>query len=487
MTENLFAENKMFIKDFTLHGGLDKDQIDIMNEKALYLVENVGVNIPHVGIVNLLSNYEGVKIEKNMVKFRSDLVQKALEDAHYDLPDYGKDSWIIDAGAHQTSYYDLDTRKLRAPTTKDLIDLTILGDALDAVGSAPVVPLDVPIHLQILLMHKISYEYSRFRCNDIYEHMDKPTPECADYLYEMAQAAGKRFTFGIWMISPRSFDKNGLKVAYHLLDKGVPMWISTMPVAGVSAPITMLSTLLQSMFEHMAGLTMLNLINPKGNNYISPDDAFEADPFDMKFSTFVYGSAEYTRATLHKISLCDYYNIPVIAKSLNTAAKEPDAQASFENGVHTLIAGLAGARAFRTGGLLSCAEIYSAEMLVINYEIIEYIKNIIKKEEFNDRRLMLDEIAEVGPGQSFIGRRSTFENFRKEYWEPELFNHSNLGQWQEMGSKSAWQSTTGIVKKKIREHEYRIDDDVKKELDRIYEKAKKDKKLEDSFKFNRGK
>jgi trimethylamine:corrinoid methyltransferase-like protein len=100
---------------------------------------------------------------------------------------------------------------------------------------------------------------------------------------------------------------------------------------------------------------------------------------------------------------------------------------------------------------------------------------------------MLDEIAAVGPGQSFIGRRSTFENFRKEYWEPELFNHSNLGQWQEMGSKSAWQYTTELVKKKIKEHEYRIDDEAGKELNRIYEKAKKDKKLEDSFKFHRGK
>ncbi len=126
-------------------------------------------------------------------------------------------------------------------------------------------------------------------------------------------------------------------------------------------------------------------------------------------------------------------------------------------------------------------------MLLIIYEIIEYIKNILKNEELSEERLMLDEIMAVGPGQSFIGRRSTFENFRKEYWEPRLFNHSNLGQWQEMGSKSAWQRTTEIVKKTIREHEYRIDDDVKKELDRIYEKAKKDKKLEDSFKFNIGK
>ena len=473
------------IEPFTLKGGLSKDQIDVLHERALALVEEVGVHIPHEGILSILSDYNGVVVDNDMVKFKSDLVLKALDNAVYDVPEY--DNWVVDAGAHQTSYYDLTTKKFRKPTTQDLIDTTKLGDALNTVGSAAVVPLDVPIHLQLILMHKVCYEYSRFRCNDIYEHMDKPTPQCADYVYEMAKVAGKRFTFGVWMISPRSFDKNGLNVAYHLLDKGVPMWVSTMPVAGVSAPITMISTLLQSMFEHFTGLTMLSLINTKSHNYIAPDDAFEADPFDMRYSTFVYGSAEYTRATLHKIALCNYYNIPVIAKSLNTAGKEPDAQAAFEAGEHSLIAALAGARAFRTAGLLSAGEIYSSEMLVIIDEIFNYIKNVIGDESFSKDRLMVDEIRAVGPGQSFVGRKSTLDHFRQEYWEPSLFSHCNLGQWQGMGSKSIWDYANELARKKIAEHDYRADQNVVKELEEIYKRASTDEKLIDSFKFGKSK
>jgi trimethylamine--corrinoid protein Co-methyltransferase len=263
------------------------------------------------------------------------------------------------------------------------------------------------------------------------------------------------------------------------------MWVATMPVAGVAAPITMIGAVLQSIYEHFAGLTMLNLINPKANNYISPNDAFEADPFDMKYSTFVYGSVEYIKHTLYQIPLCQYYNIPIIAKTLLTTAKEPDAHMAAEIGIHTLIAALAGARAFRCGGLLSTGEIYCAEQLMMVYEMIEYIKNLVKKEEFNDARLMADEIASVGPGQSFAGRKSTFDLFKKEYWEPELFIHSNLGQWKEMGSKSVWQYARELVKKKIKEHTYKINDDVKKELDTIWEHAKRDQELEDSFKFRK--
>ena len=56
------------------------------------------------------------------------------------------------------------------------------------------------------------------------------------------------------------------------------------------------------------------------------------------------------------------------------------------------------------------------------------IKNLIKSREFSDERLMVDEIAAVGAGQSFIGRKSTMDFFRTEYWQPELFGHTNLGQ-----------------------------------------------------------
>jgi trimethylamine--corrinoid protein Co-methyltransferase len=124
-------------------------------------------------------------------------------------------------------------------------------------------------------------------------------------------------------------------------------------------------------------------------------------------------------------------------------------------------------------------------MVVIAHEIFQYLKAVLKAEEFSDASLMAEEIAAVGPGKSFIGRRSTFEGFRKEYWEPELFTHSNLGQWREMGSKSMWTWANETAKRKIREHAYRASDDVRKELDRIYERAKTDERLKESFAFGK--
>ena len=474
----------MFIEEFKLSGGLSKEQMDILHEKALYLVENVGIYIPHQGILKKLADYKGVTIKNANVKFKSDLVTKAIGEARYILPDYVKNEWLIDAGAHQTKTHDLDTGKLRETTLDDLINLIKLGEAYGAVGSAPAVPLDHPTYLQEILMHKVAYEYSSRRCNDIFEHMDKQTTMAAKYILEMARTANKRFTFGIWMISPRSFDKNNLEVAYNLLDEGVPMYIATMPIAGVSSPITILSTILQNMFESFAGLTMLNLVNTKSFNYIPPDDAFEADPFDMRYTTFVYGSAEFTRAQVFKGQLCKFYNIPYVAKSMNPSGKEADEQCAFEVGAHTLITALLGARVFRTGGCISSCEITSAEQLVIDYEIVEYIKNLLKVEEFNEERLMISEIESIGPGQSFLDKESTVKNFRKEYWDPQLFTHSNLGQWINSGSKPLSHYANELAKRKISEYSYQVDKNIKKELDKIYEHAKNNQKLKELYPKN---
>jgi trimethylamine:corrinoid methyltransferase-like protein len=82
-----------------------------------------------------------------------------------------------------------------------------------------------------------------------------------------------------------------------------------------------------------------------------------------------------------------------------------------------------------------------------------------------------------------VDRRSTYELFRKEYWMPRLFEHSNIGQWIELGSKSIRRQAQELARKLIAGHSYMIDKDVKKELDRIYERAKRDEALEKSLKL----
>ena len=467
----------MKLEPYTLTGGLSPEHVGLMRRKAIELAEHVGLHVPHRGILDLLRQHEGVRVDGEMVYFRPELVEKAIREARYPLPEYYEKEWVISAGAHQPKMHDLESGALRETTLKDLKDLIKIGDALNTVGSAPCVPLDVPIHLQEIQMHKVAWENSRRRANDMFEHDPKPNVEIAEYVYEMSKVADSWFSLGLYMVSPRSFDPPELEIIYRFLDRGVPMWAGTMPITGVNAPIIEKAGMLQAMFETYACLTMLNLINTKGYSYIQVIDSFIVHPFDMKYSTFVYGSAEDVRGTMDKLSIQKELGMPLVAKSLLTGAKELDAQAAHEVGVYTTMAALAGCRTFRCAGLLSSAELYSAEKLVVDHEIVQYIKHTLDPEEFSDETLLAEAIAAIKPGESFLEHPSTFKFYKTHYWDPVLFTHSNLGQWQEMGSKSLYQCANERARKLLKEHTYEIEAEKKRELDRILAVAENDEKL----------
>jgi trimethylamine--corrinoid protein Co-methyltransferase len=108
---------------------------------------------------------------------------------------------------------------------------------------------------------------------------------------------------------------------------------------------------------------------------------------------------------------------------------------------------------------------------------------VLKSEDFSEERLMVRDIVEVGPGGTYVDKRSTYELFRQEYCTPRLFEHSNVGQWIELGSKSMRQQAQEAARRLIAGHSYAIDGNVKKELDKIYERARRDQALEKSLKL----
>lgn len=82
-------------------------------------------------------------------------------------------------------------------------------------------------------------------------------------------------------------------------------------------------------------------------------------------------------------------------------------------------------------------------------------------------------IQEVGLGGNFLDHETTLTHYREAFWMPELFEHPMLQQWQQMGSPTLRQRARQIASRKIAEHEYHLPEHIQKELDRIYERARK--------------
>ena len=99
---------------------------------------------------------------------------------------------------------------------------------------------------------------------------------------------------------------------------------------------------------------------------------------------------------------------------------------------------------------------------------------VARGDDFNDALSALDTIREVGHTGTFLDHDTTVRDFKKTLWNPEVFIHPTLKQWTERGSKGPVQIAREIALKKILDHTYRIDEDKQKELNKIFERARKD-------------
>ena len=444
-----------------------------IHNAALQLVDQVGLSVPHAGILKLLTGLPGVSITGQTVRFAPELVERAMEKMNYPA-EVRQREWGIISGAYALNYLDMDTRQLRAPTSADLRDMTKLCDSLGLLGSAPIKPRDIASEeLQELALYKISYENSRQRSSDILDSNPKSTAAVAEYAYQMAQAAGCYFSLGLMVISPFRLMESELELIYHFLDRKVPMVVTALPSAGATGPLSLVGAHTQSLAELMAAMTLLDQVSRGGPVYASLIDSIRAHPFDMKKAAFVYGSAEDLLGSLLQCQLNRRYGIPIVAKSLLTTAKGPDAHAGAEKASHTLAAALAGAQYFTNAGVLAVDEVYSPEQVVIDVEIVQYVRRVLSGLEFSEEAVGLEAIKEVGIGGNFLIHPTTLSRYRTALWDPALFEHSMLSPWKEKGAVSLRDRAREIARKQIAQHTFELPSDVQRDLDDIWAHAQK--------------
>ena len=465
---------------FSIDGGLEKKDLDMMWDAALKLIGNHGLKIPHKGINDIISNFDGVLIKNDIVTFDSELVLKAIKSQDYsDWPEkVNPDSFGMVSGAYIKEFIDLENGSNRPANMQDLIDCTKLCEAYGLYGPPCVRPNEEPVELQRLLMYKTSYEYSRTKGHGIFDVAGWLNPREARIGKEMADAAGKDFRIDLWLISPFLAPHTGLDILYEFRNEPVDMNVTNMPTTGTTAPINMIDAYIQSIAEIFAGLTLIYLINEnktkKGKIRTVVIDSIRAYPFDMKYGLFVYGSAEDVLGTLYQSQINKYFGIPLVAKSLLTTGKLPDSHAAAEKAAHTIVGALCGATMFSNAGLLSVDEVFSVEQVVIDYEIVKFCKRIIEGNSFDEKLSAVEVIKEIGFSGTFMTHDTTLFNYKENLWDPELFLHSSLEQWKRAGSKDTMTLAKEIALEKIKNQNYIINEDMKKKLDRIYSNAKKE-------------
>ena len=426
-----------------------EQEVRRIHETCLRLLETVGVDFSFEPALEILKK-AGCRVEGQRVFFPPKLVeaQVAKAPAHYTLQARNPEKNVVIGGEHiafipcygPPFVTDLD-RGRRASTLEDYINFVKLGHAsrsMDITGGMMAEPNDISHERRNAEMMYASMRYSDkpFMGGAIGAEAARETIEMAAILFGCSEAAlaEKRPIISILCSrTPLGYDDRMLGAIMEYAKAGMPQLISSLSIAGATAPVTMEGTLVVQNTEVLAGIVLTQLIREGTPVVFAGSSSCSA----MRYGTLSIGAPEMAVNTAATAQMARFYGIPSRGGGALSDAKLPDAQAGFEAMMSQLMATLSGVHfVLHSAGILEGYMVSSYEKFVLDDEICGMCKRIKRGERADEDRLAFDLIRQVGPGGEYLTQKHTFQNFRKEIYSNLVEEKDSYANWQQKGSLS---------------------------------------------------
>ncbi|MFX1284098.1 MAG: trimethylamine methyltransferase family protein [Promethearchaeota archaeon] len=251
---------------------------------------------------------------------------------------------------------------------------------------------------------------------------------------------------------------------------GIPSEFVSMPLAGSTAPISLIGCVTQHTAESLAGLVIAQLAKRKAPIIWGGSPAV----FDMKFGTTPMGAIETMMINIADAQMGKFLKLPTHAYMTLSDSKVPDAQAGFEGGMGALLAGLAGINMISGPGMLDFESTQSFEKVVIDNEIAGMVKRLIQGITDHGEPFAQEVLMDYDPSVSLLSHPTTLQLFRKELYIPflidgfQVINRETRDSWKASGETSARKRAKEIAMKLSKRPNIQpIDDQLKRDLDKI--------------------
>ncbi len=453
-----------------LIGGIYKplrdQQIEIIHQKSLDILEQVGIGYEEDLEALEMLGKEGCKIDSiaRKVFIPRDLVIKMVNKAPGEFTLHsrdgkndlflGKDRVYAGTGGTTVSIFDIETGKVRGTLLKDQYNISKLVDTLDNIHfyQSAVAPLDIPpkrYEPNILFAAMMgTTKHIMFGCN--FRSGLKEAFKIASLVVGDDQALRAKPVFSICacaIISPLKFCSQSVANIQEAAKLGLPATITSAPMSGSTAPMTMAGTLLQTHAEELAGITIHQLTVPGAPVLYGALPARA----DMKTMGYRGGSIESGMMQAAQHQLSQHINIPNYASSGLSDSKIPDAQAGWEKAFTTLLAVMGGNNYIHhAAGMLESMNSVAFEQYIIDDEIIGASCNLLNGICVDEEHLAFDTIKQVGPGGHYLMSPHTLKHMRTEYFQGNGISHTgNRSAWEKRGSKDTWQRANEMAKSVI--------------------------------------
>lgn len=250
--------------------------------------------------------------------------------------------------------------------------------------------------------------------------------------------------------------------------KALPVVYTPCVMAGGTVPATMAGVLTQGIAESLSGL-VLNQCTREGAPFIM-GGVFTV--MDMGTTIFSYGSPEFDLLMASLADMAHYLKLPMFGTAGCTDSCIPDEQAGIEAAMSVAMTALSGPNLNHDVGYVEYGSTSSLELLTIANEAIGMARRLVRGIKFDDERLAVDLIDQIGPGGSFRESSHTSQYNGLEKWQPGIINRQSYESWKGAGGKSLTEAANEKVKDIIQNYQPEpLPGAVQKKIREVVERA----------------
>jgi trimethylamine--corrinoid protein Co-methyltransferase len=425
---------------------LTKAQVRQVHRASLAVLEHTGIRVEHAEALALYRQ-GGARVGADRVYLPPAMVEAAMEkvparvllagrDPAHDVMLEGRRVYA-GTGGSPTAVLDPGADAVRPATLRDLVDFARLADALGYCDFI-VIPLyptgipdeDVPVNrfytcLANSTKHVMSGVGSAAGARQVLE-LGTTIAGSLEALRERPFMS----CITSWMVSPLHLDTGVTDILLEWCRHGLPVALSSAPMAGSTSPVTLAGTLVQLNAEQLSGIVLTQLVRP-GTPVLA---GYIPGVADMRTGGYLGGAVEFGMMQAAAAQLAHFYRVPIYGSGGMSDSKLPDAQAGYEKMATLLLAAMGGCNYIHHAiGMVTNMSAASLEQAVIDDEIVGLAMRVLRGVEVTQESMGVEAINRVGPGGHYLMDAHTLHFMRSELVQTSLADRQARPAWEAAG------------------------------------------------------
>jgi trimethylamine--corrinoid protein Co-methyltransferase len=340
----------------------------------------------------------------------------------------------------------------------NFVKLAYLSTSLHHSGGTICEPVDLPVnkrHLDMVYSH-MKYSDKPYMGSVTHPERARDTVEMTKVLFGdeyLDSATGRPRTCVISLInanSPLTWDSTMLGALKTYARANQATIVTPFILAGAMSPVTVAGTVAQTLAESLAGMTLVQLVNPGAPVVLG---SF-ASSLSMQSGAPTFGTPEPALVLYSMAALARRLGVPFRSGGALCASKIADAQAAYES-ANTLVPTVLGGVNFvlHTAGWLEGGLAMGYEKFVMDADQAGMMHTLLAGVDLSENGQALDAIREVGPGKHFLGCAHTQANFQTAFYRSPLADNNSYEQWEAEGGSDMNKRANALWKKQLAEYE----------------------------------